>query len=144
MWPSRCGVKPTWSWSNAVGRMSSSSEPGESEEDCSSQTVSSEDENVGDGSSDDNGETDQEEDSNLSEVKQLEEARKKPGVKLGGGRGEGKKENAKGSDRGGQPSASVPGIVYLSRVPPFMKPHKVKNLLSRYGSVGRIYLKPEG
>ena len=46
--------------------------------------------------------------------------------------------------RGGESSESVPGIIYLSRVPPFMKPHKVKHLLSRYGSVGRVYLKPEG
>lgn len=41
-------------------------------------------------------------------------------------------------------SKTVAGIIYLSRVPPFMKPHKVKHLLSRYGSVGRVYLKPEG
>ena len=46
--------------------------------------------------------------------------------------------------RGGESSESVAGIIYLSRVPPFMKPHKVKHLLSRYGSVGRVYLKPEG
>lgn len=46
--------------------------------------------------------------------------------------------------RGGRPSETVAGIIYLSRVPPFMKPHKVKHLLSRYGSVGRVYLKPEG
>ena len=43
-----------------------------------------------------------------------------------------------------QSSETVAGIVYLSRVPPFMKPHKVKHLLSLYGSVGRVYLKPEG
>ena len=43
-----------------------------------------------------------------------------------------------------QLSETVAGIVYLSRVPPFMKPHKVKQLLSRYGSVDRVYLKPEG
>lgn len=39
---------------------------------------------------------------------------------------------------------STPGIIYLSRIPPFMKPHKVKQLLSHYGSVGRIYLQLEG
>ncbi|XP_064397747.1 uncharacterized protein LOC135344467 [Halichondria panicea] len=38
---------------------------------------------------------------------------------------------------------TTPGIVYLSRVPPFMKPHKVRHLLSPYGSVGRVYLQPE-
>lgn len=117
--------------------MNSSFEPDESGEDCSSQTVSSEEENVGEGNSDDNEETEE-----GSEVKHLKEARKKPGVKSGGGRGKGKREKRTGEGR--QPSSSLPGIVYLSRVPPFMKPHKVKNLLSRYGSVGRIYLKPEG
>ncbi|CUS09378.1 unnamed protein product [Tuber aestivum] len=35
------------------------------------------------------------------------------------------------------------GVVYLSRVPPFMKPMKVKSLLSRFGEVGRIFLSPE-
>ncbi|KAI8930376.1 hypothetical protein BC831DRAFT_440324 [Entophlyctis helioformis] len=35
------------------------------------------------------------------------------------------------------------GVVYLSRVPPFMKPQKVRSLLSRYGELGRIYLNPE-
>ena len=39
---------------------------------------------------------------------------------------------------------TTPGIVYLSSVPPFMKPHKVRHLLSPYGSVGRVYLQPEG
>lgn len=120
--------------------MSSSSEPGE---DYSSQTVSSGDENVGERSSDDNEETDREEDADLSEVKHLKESRKTLRVKSVSG-GEGKKEKVKETDKGGLPSSRVPGIVYLSRVPPFMKPHKVKNLLSRYGSVGRIYLKPEG
>ncbi len=38
----------------------------------------------------------------------------------------------------------TPGVIYLSRVPPFMKPHKLKHLLSPYGRVGRIYLQPEG
>lgn len=38
----------------------------------------------------------------------------------------------------------VPGVVYLSRVPPYMKAHKLKHLLCPYGKVGRIYLQPEG
>ena len=41
-------------------------------------------------------------------------------------------------------SDTTSGIIYLSRIPPFMKPHKVKHLLSHYGSVGRIYLQSEG
>ena len=36
------------------------------------------------------------------------------------------------------------GIVYLSRIPPFMKPLKVRHLLSQYGEVGRVFLQPEG
>ena len=37
----------------------------------------------------------------------------------------------------------TPGVVYLSRIPPFMRPRKVRHLLSRYGEVGRVYLAPE-
>jgi len=35
------------------------------------------------------------------------------------------------------------GVCYLSRLPPFMRPHKVKSLLSRFGPVNRIFLSPE-
>ena len=35
------------------------------------------------------------------------------------------------------------GVIYLSRVPPFMKPQKVKHLLSSFGAIGRIFLTPE-
>ena len=38
----------------------------------------------------------------------------------------------------------TPGIVYLSRIPPFMKPVKIRQLLSEYGEVGRVFLQPEG
>eukprot|EP00835_Amoeboradix_gromovi_P002411 NODE_136_length_18060_cov_0.656645.p9 type:complete len:223 gc:universal NODE_136_length_18060_cov_0.656645:15974-15306(-) len=34
------------------------------------------------------------------------------------------------------------GIVYLSRIPPFMKPEKVKFIFSRFGEVNRVYLEP--
>ena len=37
-----------------------------------------------------------------------------------------------------------PGIVYLSRIPPSMNPLKVKNLLSQFGEVDRLFLQPEG
>ena len=59
---------------------------------------------------------------------------------------EDKRERSRGKEsrRDKGSSSTVAGIVYLSRVPPFMKPHKVKHLLSRYGSIGRVYLKPEG
>ncbi|CAG8714887.1 8856_t:CDS:2, partial [Ambispora leptoticha] len=35
------------------------------------------------------------------------------------------------------------GIVYLSRIPPFMKPLKVRHLLEKFGKIGHIYLAPE-
>ena len=38
----------------------------------------------------------------------------------------------------------TPGVVYLSRIPPFMRPCKVRHLLSQCGNIGRIYLQPEG
>lgn len=39
--------------------------------------------------------------------------------------------------------ATVPGILYLARVPPYMKPEKVKSLLEQFGDVNRIYLAEE-
>lgn len=36
------------------------------------------------------------------------------------------------------------GVCYLSRIPPHMKPLKLRHLLSRYAAIGRIYLAPEG
>ncbi|TLD39485.1 hypothetical protein E2P81_ATG00472 [Venturia nashicola] len=41
--------------------------------------------------------------------------------------------------------ASKTGVVYVSRVPPFMKPHTLKNLLSPFApsGLGRIFLTPE-
>ena len=39
---------------------------------------------------------------------------------------------------------TTPGVVYLSRLPPFMKPAKIRNIFSQYGEVGRLYLQPEG
>ncbi|KAJ2234985.1 RNA-binding ATPase activator esf2 [Coemansia sp. RSA 1722] len=35
------------------------------------------------------------------------------------------------------------GVVYMSRVPPFMKPIKVRHLLEKYAEIGRIYLVQE-
>jgi ESF2/ABP1 family protein len=35
------------------------------------------------------------------------------------------------------------GVLYISRVPPFMKPEKIRHLLSKHGEVGRIFLTPE-
>lgn len=35
------------------------------------------------------------------------------------------------------------GVVYLSRLPPTMKPQKVRHLLEHYGEIGRVYLAAE-
>ncbi|KAI0006783.1 Pre-rRNA-processing protein ESF2 [Xylariaceae sp. FL0662B] len=35
------------------------------------------------------------------------------------------------------------GLVYLSRIPPFMKPTKLRSLLEPYGAINRIFLSPE-
>ena len=35
------------------------------------------------------------------------------------------------------------GVVYLSRIPPFMKPIKLRSLLQPYGAINRIFLSPE-
>ncbi|OCK79340.1 hypothetical protein K432DRAFT_383141 [Lepidopterella palustris CBS 459.81] len=42
-----------------------------------------------------------------------------------------------------QKAARRTGVIYISRVPPFMKPQTVKNLLSPHGAIGRIFLSPE-
>ncbi|GAN07310.1 u3 snoRNP-associated protein Esf2 [Mucor ambiguus] len=35
------------------------------------------------------------------------------------------------------------GVCYLSRIPPFMRPKKVRSLLEKHAEIGRIYLVPE-
>ena len=40
-------------------------------------------------------------------------------------------------------SERAKGLVYLARVPPGMRPIKLRHLLARYGEVGRLYLAPE-
>ncbi|KAJ3116032.1 RNA-binding ATPase activator esf2 [Phlyctochytrium bullatum] len=35
------------------------------------------------------------------------------------------------------------GVCYISRVPPFMKPRKLRQLLEQFAKIGRIYLAPE-
>eukprot|EP00123_Amoebidium_parasiticum_P000862 comp11771_c0_seq1/m.6371 comp11771_c0_seq1/g.6371 ORF comp11771_c0_seq1/g.6371 comp11771_c0_seq1/m.6371 type:complete len:373 (-) comp11771_c0_seq1:96-1214(-) len=35
------------------------------------------------------------------------------------------------------------GVIYLSRIPPFMKPVKVRHIFSQYGEVGRVFLQEE-
>lgn len=36
------------------------------------------------------------------------------------------------------------GVIYISRIPPGMRPEKVRHLMTRYGEVGRVYLQKEG
>lgn len=38
----------------------------------------------------------------------------------------------------------IPGLIYLSRIPPGMGPSKVKHLLSAFGEVGRVFLARSG
>ncbi|XP_034027705.1 activator of basal transcription 1 [Thalassophryne amazonica] len=49
--------------------------------------------------------------------------------------------------RGGVTSCAekrcVPGILYLGHIPPRLRPKHVRNLLSPYGEIGRIFLQPE-
>lgn len=35
------------------------------------------------------------------------------------------------------------GVIYLSRIPPFMKPQTVRTYLSPYGEIGKLFLTPE-
>lgn len=35
------------------------------------------------------------------------------------------------------------GVVYISKIPPYMKPTKMRQILGRFGKVDRIFLKPE-
>lgn len=35
------------------------------------------------------------------------------------------------------------GVVYLSRIPPYMKPQKMRYMLQQYGDLGRVFLSPE-
>ncbi|MCP8717868.1 MAG: RNA-binding protein [Asgard group archaeon] len=35
------------------------------------------------------------------------------------------------------------GVCYLSKVPPYMKPAKLRSVLSRFGEIDRLFLKPE-
>ncbi|KAI8946009.1 Pre-rRNA-processing protein ESF2 [Xylaria longipes] len=35
------------------------------------------------------------------------------------------------------------GVVYISRIPPFMKPGTVRSIFERFGKINRVYLSPE-
>ncbi|KAF9434653.1 RNA-binding ATPase activator esf2 [Entomortierella beljakovae] len=42
-----------------------------------------------------------------------------------------------------QDARNKAGILYISRIPPFMKPIKLRHLLGKFGELGRVYLAPE-
>ncbi|XP_057211947.1 activator of basal transcription 1 [Triplophysa rosa] len=42
-----------------------------------------------------------------------------------------------------QKKKCLPGILYLGHIPPRMRPKHVRNMLSVYGEIGRIFLQPE-
>ena len=45
---------------------------------------------------------------------------------------------------GGSKKRVVPGIVYLGHIPPRFRPLHVRNLLSAYGEVGRVFFQAMG
>ncbi|XP_030279871.1 activator of basal transcription 1, partial [Sparus aurata] len=58
-----------------------------------------------------------------------------------------KKKNKNKQEEVGVPSSSdrkcVPGIIYLGHIPPRFRPKHLRNLMSVYGEIGRIFLQPE-
>ena len=42
-----------------------------------------------------------------------------------------------------QKAAKRTGVIYISRIPPFMKPATLKHYLEPYGEIGRVFLTPE-
>lgn len=53
-------------------------------------------------------------------------------------------EEEEPEEPGGGRKRVVPGIVYLGHLPPRFRPLHVRNLLSAYGEVGRVFFQPEG
>lgn len=50
-----------------------------------------------------------------------------------------RKEKGKGKAAVKGKKRKSPGIVYISRLPPGMTPHKVRHLMAKWGEVGRVY-----
>ncbi|KAI0035643.1 hypothetical protein K488DRAFT_42872 [Vararia minispora EC-137] len=42
-----------------------------------------------------------------------------------------------------QAAQNKAGVIYISRIPPGMRPTKVRHIMSQYGEVGRVYLQQE-
>lgn len=46
-------------------------------------------------------------------------------------------------DKKGQGIKRIPGIIYLGHIPPRLRPKHLRNMLTPYGEIGRIFLQPE-
>jgi hypothetical protein len=57
---------------------------------------------------------------------------------------ESSKAAASSSKSGKKKRKPVPGVIYISRVPPGMTPQKIKYLMGRWGDVGKLYAQKRG
>jgi ESF2/ABP1 family protein len=116
---------------------SEESEAEESEEEGSEQEGSeeevSEDENEGSGDESDGGE---EGSGDEDEGEKEEEKETKPDKKA-------KKSKMHGDAVSFSDKLAMRGVVYMGRVPPFMKPNKLRSMLERYGEITRLFLQEE-
>lgn len=96
-------------------------------------------EDAEDDNSDDGGDQDEElggYESQDAEFKRLEQLRSALPTDL-------KLKTSKSLSLPAAPKKDKSGVIYLSRVPPFMKPAVLRSLLTPYGPIGRIFLTPE-
>ncbi|XP_028308829.1 activator of basal transcription 1 [Gouania willdenowi] len=56
---------------------------------------------------------------------------------------EGKEKTEKESKARCGDKKCIPGILYLGHIPPRLRPKHLRNMLSAYGEIGRIFLQPE-
>ncbi|KAG7256539.1 hypothetical protein CRUP_037906 [Coryphaenoides rupestris] len=99
------------------------------------------------------GHEDEEEDDDDDEMRRREEG---DGVTDKGVLGH--EEEEKGDDEGGsnrtvcveedekdpvKKKKALPGIIYLGHIPPRLRPKHMRNMLTPYGEIGRIFLQPE-
>ena len=80
------------------------------------------------------------------EAEELETGNEKQGVLEGINQKSEAEEEQEESEEAvcGAKKRVVPGIVYLGHLPPRFRPLHVRNLLSAYGEVGRVFFQPEG
>ncbi|KAG7220408.1 hypothetical protein INR49_018246 [Caranx melampygus] len=91
-------------------------------------------------------EEDKEEDKEQEEEKEQEDEEGAAADRGDDKDADGKKKTTK-QKGGGVTSFSdqkcVPGIIYLGHIPPRLRPKHLRNMLSVYGEIGRIFLQPE-